>query len=152
LGIQKTDLRNLIIKPTLRMLDMGGEDAIMLLLRTAAAESSYGRSLDQDGGGPGRSPWQLEPATVRDICENYARHRSLLWQRLHMISGGWPMMEEGITGNLYLACAFARLVYYRAKGPLPDALDIEGQAAYWKQHYNTPLGKGTIAHFMKATA
>ncbi len=25
--------------------------------------------------------------------------------------------------------------------------DIEGQAAFWKQHYNTPFGAGTVSKY-----
>ena len=31
--------------------------------------------------------------------------------------------------------------------PLPEAGDIEGQAAFWKQHYNTPFGVGTVSKY-----
>ena len=33
---------------------------------------------------------------------------------------------------------------------LPEAGDLEGQAAFWKQHYNTPLGAGTVGKYMSA--
>ena len=41
-----------------------------------------------------------------------------------------------------------RLHYYRVPQPLPDA-DLLQVAAYWKRHYNTTLGKGTINQFMR---
>ena len=31
---------------------------------------------------------------------------------------------------------------------LPEAGDIEGQGQYWKTHYNTPLGKGTVTKYV----
>jgi hypothetical protein len=37
-----------------------------------------------------------------------------------------------------------RLHYRRVAEPLPAAKDTEAMAAYWKAHYNTPLGKGTV--------
>jgi hypothetical protein len=40
----------------------------------------------------------------------------------------------------------ARTHYLRCPGPIPHT--IEGQAAYWKLHYNTPLGKGTEEEYM----
>ena len=33
-------------------------------------------------------------------------------------------------------------------GALPKAGDIEGQGQYWKTHYNTPLGKGTVTWYV----
>ena len=53
------------------------------------------------------------------------------------------------TNDLY-ACAMCRIHYQRVREPLPDADDLEGQAAYWKAHYNTPLGAGTVEHFIEA--
>ena len=53
------------------------------------------------------------------------------------------------TNHMY-ACAMCRVHYMRVSAPLPDADDLEAQAAYWKQHYNTPLGAGTVEHFMEA--
>ena len=44
--------------------------------------------------------------------------------------------------------AVCRLCYYRKPDALPEAGDIEGQAAFWKQHYNTPLGKGTVTKYV----
>ena len=39
--------------------------------------------------------------------------------------------------------------YFTLRQPeaLPEAGDIEGQAAFWKQHYNTPLGAGTVSKY-----
>ena len=31
---------------------------------------------------------------------------------------------------------------------LAEAGDIEGQWQYWKVHYNTPLGKGTVTMYV----
>jgi len=49
---------------------------------------------------------------------------------------------EQMAGNDFYACAMARVLYYRRPEPLPLPSDIDGLAAYWKQWYNTPLGKG----------
>ena len=56
-------------------------------------------------------------------------------------------MDENLATNLMYGAAVCRLCYYRK----PDALeagDIEAQAASWKQHYNTPLGKGTVTKYV----
>ena len=49
------------------------------------------------------------------------------------------------------ATTIARLIYWRVPRPLPAASDLEGLAAYWKAHYNTAAGRGTVEHFLKAT-
>ena len=43
---------------------------------------------------------------------------------------------------------FADYVIIRKPDALQEAGDIEGQAAFWKQHYNTPLGKGTVTKYV----
>ena len=49
--------------------------------------------------------------------------------------------------NLGYATAMCRVHYRRVLEPLPGADDIPGLAEYWKQHYNTPLGRGTVGEF-----
>ncbi|KKL97553.1 hypothetical protein LCGC14_1833310, partial [marine sediment metagenome] len=44
----------------------------------------------------------------------------------------------------------ARLFLLTIPEEIPDTL--EGQAVYWKKHYNTPLGKGTARKFVKANS
>ena len=44
--------------------------------------------------------------------------------------------------------AVCRLCYYRKPDALPEAGYIEGQASFWKQHYNTPLAKGTATKYV----
>ena len=46
--------------------------------------------------------------------------------------------------------AVCRLCYYCQPEALAEAGDIEGQAAFWKQRYNTPLGAGTVSKYMRA--
>ena len=50
--------------------------------------------------------------------------------------------------NLMYGAAVCRLCYYRKAEALPEAGDIEGQGQYWKTHYNTPLGKGTVTKYV----
>ena len=57
-------------------------------------------------------------------------------------------MDENLATNLMYGAAVCRLCYYRKPDALPEAGDIEGQAAFWKQHYNTPLGKGTVTKYV----
>ena len=54
-------------------------------------------------------------------------------------------MGENLATNLMYGAAVCRLCYYRKPDALPAAGDIEGQAAFWKQHYNTLLGAGTVS-------
>ena len=57
-------------------------------------------------------------------------------------------LDENLATNLMYGAAICRLCYYRKPDALPEAGDIEAQAAFWKQHYNTPLGKGTVSKYV----
>ena len=57
-------------------------------------------------------------------------------------------MDENLATNLVYGAAVSRLCYYRKPDALPEDRDIEGQAAFWKRHYNTPLGKSTVTKYI----
>ena len=57
-------------------------------------------------------------------------------------------MDENLATNPMYGVAVCRLCYYRKPDALAEAGDIEGQAAFWKQHYNTPLGKGMVTKYV----
>jgi len=52
---------------------------------------------------------------------------------------------KNLKANLEYQIVIARLIFFRKKDALPDAKDIDGMAEYWKTHYNTYMGKGTVA-------
>lgn len=148
-GIEIRDLRQLIIRPVTVSLDLGGDGVEELLLGTALQESSAGRSLDQNGGGPGLGVWQMEPGTHDDLWRNFLGGRPLLAQRvLTWTFIGLPKAIQMI-GNLYYACAMARVQYYRSPRPIPSPGDLQGQAELYKVAYNTPLGAATIEQYKR---
>lgn len=138
-------LRTYIIKPTLTLLDMDSESAERLLLGTIAVESSMGLYLHQQKG-PALGIYQIEPATLRDVYENFLGFRPDLHKKMRYIKSGMSN-EDNLIGNLYYATAIARLIYKRVKEPFPEPCDIDGLANYWKTYYNTEKGKGTVEHF-----
>lgn len=153
--IEVRDLLDGVIRPVLSYLGprYAGPHAERLLLGTAAVESGLGSDLIQDapGGfhGPALSPWQMEPATADDLFANFLRFRPELLDAVTDLKGDFPRgWGQPLTGNLYYACAMARVHYFRVRAPHPT--DLPGYARYWKAHYNTPLGKGTEAKFIEA--
>lgn len=115
------------------------DSAVNLLLGTCAVESDFGTYLRQNGG-PAVGVFQMEPATFN-------------WLR-DAFKGKYPWLADcsanEMMGDLCLAAIMARLRYRVVKEPLPLPGDVPALAAYWKQHYNTPLGKGTIEKFCDA--
>lgn len=140
--INVPQFRELVVRPTLEHLDLWSEAAENLLIGTAIQESRL-EFLKQVGGGPALGVYQIEPATHRDVWYNFVRFREIATVLHQMVGEPFGAVRDGdLITNLAYATAIARIIYYRVPTPLPDADDIEGLAAYWKEHYNTPLGAG----------
>ena len=123
------------------------EEARNLVFETGMAESGY-RHLKQIGGGPALSFWQIEDWVAQDIYDNFITYRKAyieLVYKLGLIESDIPFC---IFSNIGLAAAFCRLHYRRKPGAIPGTMP--GRAAYWKKHYNTPLGRGTPEHYLEA--
>lgn len=142
-----TQLRDLVIRPTLKHIGMWSEAAENLLLGTIFQESAGGKYIKQLGTGPALGIYQIEPDTNADVWNNYIEYRVTLWDKVAMLMTGEDDKHQLVT-NLSYQTAIARLIYYRAPFALPDANDINGLAHYWKQHYNTVLGAGTVEEFI----
>lgn len=137
--IHPGQLREYVIRPVLHRLGLYSEAAEELLMLTAATESLCGKYLHQVGG-PALGIFQMEPATCRDIYDNYLAYRKPMADEIKQ----WGSGPEHLPGSLYYATAMARVHYLRVPEPLPSAMDVNGLARYWKDHYNTHLGAGTI--------
>lgn len=138
--------RERVIRPTLVGLELWSEAAEALLIGTAVQESRL-TYLVQIGGGPALGVYQLEPETEADIWVNFLRYRRGLARRIEASIAEIPPAPYLLVTDLRYATAMARIHYLRQREPLPAADDVEGLAHYWKDHYNTAAGKGTVAQF-----
>ncbi len=145
MGLNPQQFRSLVIRPTLRRLDLWSEAAEELLLGTAIQESSL-HYLQQMGGGPAMGVWQMERATHDDLWANFLNGRTKLG--LNVLGPYYKPDVTRMVWDLSYACAMCRIHYLRCSDALPPAGDIAGQAAYWKRWYNTPLGKGTVEQYI----
>lgn len=138
--IDPRQLRDNIVMPVLTSLNLPSDKtsnaACELLLGTAMQESGL-RYLVQISG-PALGIWQMEPTTFNWLA-SWASTRAL-----KLPAGD----VSQLPGNLYLACAMARLRYYVVPEALPAQGDVEAQARYWKQYYNTPAGAGTVQQYL----
>lgn len=142
-----------VVRPALQRIGMWSSAAENLVMGTAMQESAL-RYLAQLSG-PALGLWQIEPATHRDVWENYLRHRPGVARSV--LEAGcvraadaspWAVDDDVLTYNLRYAAAICRVIYRRVPTPLPKANDWPGLAQYWKQHYNTYLGAGQQAEFI----
>ena len=150
-------LRSEVVRPALETLELWSSRAESLVMGTAAQESHL-RHLSQLGAGPALGLWQMEPATHTDIWENYLRFRPELAERV-MSSGGHDVKitedsinppHDWLVYNLRYAAALCRIHYRRVPAALPDLGNLQAMGAYWKDHYNTAAGAGTVGEFVRS--
>lgn len=146
MSIKSDHLRDYVIIPALDSIGLLSDAAINLLLGTCAQESLMGKHLHQLGGGPALGIYQMEPETHTCLWENYLNYRQELSELI--TKNGEPKPHERLITDLRYATIMARIRYLRVPEALPSAKDIEGLAHYWKNHYNTHKGKGTVKKFM----
>lgn len=140
MSLDQAQLRNLIVRPSLDFIGLGGLAAENLEIGTAIIESrlTYIKQIT----GPALSLWQIEPATYNDLrtrsCLKYPEivKKMLMFLKMEML----PFRADYLAGNLYAAAMISRMKYYFDKEPLPDAYDFEGMARYYKRIYNTAEG------------
>lgn len=121
--------------------------ASQLLLGTAIHESKV-KHRRQFGGGPARGLFQMEPATHDDIWDNYLKYRSKIGDQVKsLLTSATADRHNELEFNDNYAAAMCRVHYRRAPGALPAFDDIGAMAAYWKKHYNTVKGAGTVAKY-----
>jgi len=145
-GLNKEQFTDLIIDPILEALRLNSRAARELLLGTAIQESGL-KYLAQLGDGPAVGLFQMEPATHDDIWKNFLAYQPKFAERL--IGTGVKKNAIAMAGDLWYAAGMCRLHYYRVSAPLPEAGDLESQAAYWKKYYNTIQGAGTVEHYIR---
>ena len=121
--------------------------AVNLLMGTAAQESQFGTYLTQIRG-PALGVFQMEPATEKDIWENYLKWRPQTIAAITKMTGLTGPDSLHLTGNLIYQVIMARMHYRRVPRPLPASDNIKAMAAYWKDYYNTHLGRGTVDEFV----
>lgn len=155
-GINLRQFRVDIVRPVLTYLGLHSQAAENLLIGTALTESRlhYVRQLNS---GPALSVFQIEPATFHDLYSSFLAYRPELLSQVDALCGKlYPadLKHMELIGNLSYATAIARVFYRRVKAALPAAEDAAGMANYWKRHYNTIKGAGTVSgalpHFQMA--
>jgi len=137
----------LVIRPALEKLRLWSPSAEELVFGTAIVESGL-TYLKQHGDGPALGLWQVEPATHDDLYTNFLNYRPELGSKLMELRAAGLSLDENLATNLMYGAAVCRLCYYRKPDALPEAGDIEGQASFWKQHYNTIFGAGTVSKYV----
>ena len=146
MGLDAMQLRRMVIKPAPEKLGLWSTAAEEQVQGTTIVESVL-IFIRQHRDGPALDLWRVEPATHDDFFANYLTYRQEPPARLMELRSPALSMNENLATNLMYGAAVCRLCYYRQLEALPEAGNVEGQAAFWKQHYNTPLGAGTVSKY-----
>ena len=149
--MDKNQLRSLI-EQTLKEIDKSKPGlfnayAVDLLMGTSAQESHLGTYIRQLGNGPALGIFQMEPNTFEDIMDNFLYYQPDLLRDIKQACNVARLTPTTLMYNLKVSIVFARLHYWRVSDPLPAT--INGMALYWKEHYNTRLGKGKPEEFIE---
>lgn len=115
-----------------------------MIIETAIAETGLGQIEDKTVGA-GMGLTQFDEMPFNDIRDRSIKLRPKILKELHI---DISLVEwDDLRYNQFLALLFTRLHYWLKGDPIPAT--IEERAAYWKLHYNTKDGKGTVDHYLK---
>lgn len=124
-----------LVKRVLEEAHLYSQEAVELLLGTAAVESRFGTYIKQIQG-PAKGVFQMEKETFDWLKEKYKKQ--------------FPYIDkpfESLEYDLKLAIIMCRLRYLVSPLPIPKTL-LE-QSRYWKHIYNTKLGKGVPEEYLR---
>lgn len=133
---------------------LGFNDALnarQLMLGTCATETNLGQKLRQGGYSMQSDEgafgfWQMELSTDADIWTHFIIKKASIYCKINKLAGGMSH-KDALIGNIYYACAMARLQYARHKEPLPPADDLIAQGKYYKKYFNGS-GKGSAEKYV----
>lgn len=123
----------------------GGENAYRLLVETAAAETGYGTIPDRTRHGAGRGLFQCDEIGFVDVVKR-ARDEDVLALDRAFDFDLRRIKFELLNYSPLVAAAVARLHYKLRPGAIPATL--RGRGEYWKKHYNSVLGKGSVDDYI----
>ena len=119
------------------------ETAKKMIIETAIAETGLGQIEDKTVGA-GMGLTQFDDKPFQDIRDRSIKLRPKILKELHI---DISLVEwDDLRYNQFLALLFTRLHYWLKGDPIPAT--IEERAKYWKLHYNTVQGKGTVEHYL----
>ena len=140
-----------VLEPALKALDMFSEDAMHLMLRTAIIESQLTHIL-QIPNGPALGFMQVEYATYLDVVR-YLNQRSDIKERVLRYTEYMtlPTKPVSVISNISLNVIAARIKYWMQPEAIPAYKDVEAQAEYYLQYYNTAKGSSNLHKFKMAS-
>lgn len=121
-------------------------NAMKMLVETAAQETHCGRYRDSTPNGAGRGLFQCDKIAFDDIKAR-VRHVDVYKINSEFGIDIRNIDHEQLDYSPLLAAIFCRLFYKFIPQTFP--VTLEGRADYWKRFYNTELGKGTVDEYIE---
>lgn len=114
--------------------------AIAMLVETAAQETHCGRYRDPTPNGAGRGLTQIDLIAFQDVQRRTRPKDAMAVQEWFGVDIQ-RVRHDDLDFSPMLAMIWCRLFYKLIPEPFPDT--VEGRALYYKKYYNTSLGKAT---------
>jgi len=137
MGMYAKDLRELVIRPTLLLLDDWSTAAENLLLGTAAQESQLGFRM-QNKHTKGLGLYGISETTHIQVWDEFLVTDPELASRVRGLASQQQFLKfphAELVTNLGYATGIAWMVYKRNKIQLPNENNIAGMANCWQTHY-----------------
>ena len=117
------------------------EDAVALLLGTAAVETGLGSNgLGKSGG-----LYQITTGGIRE-AKAVARAYPAAQELVAGVSRSWQL--RGSSEKVLCQGTVLAYLYYIGRAPsFPSRSDLDAMARFWKRHYNTSAGAGSRGGF-----
>lgn len=138
MGICPTELKLLVIRPTLKYLGEYSKEAETLLVATAAMESSMGFHLK--GSKKRLGVFQISPQNHQRVWDHYLAKDPELASKVRGLASQHEFLRnphDELATNLRYTTAIAWMIYKRKARPLPKSSDIEAIAKYWRRHFHS---------------
>lgn len=149
MGICAKELRQWVIKPTLKRLGIYSKAAENLLLATAAQESGLGSHL-KPAGQRALGIYQIHSLSHRHIWDDHLAKHSEMASIVRGLASQHDFLTHPhaeLATNLSYATAIAWFMYARhANFTLPKTNDIDALAETWKRFYH-PKNNCSTADF-----
>ncbi len=138
MGICLDELRQFVVRPTLKQLRAWSPGMEALLLGTAAQESELGFHLKQ-GRRHGMGIFQILPSTHRQIWDKYLINFPPLASKVRGLASQRDFLQHPhaeLATNLRYATAIAWLVYRAAGVDHVESDNLPKMAKLWKKHFH----------------
>ena len=144
MGIYANDLRELVIRPTLLVLNEWSASAENLLLGTAAQESGLGFRMQSDKDA-GMGIYCISAYTHIQVWDKYLVTDPELASRVRGLASQQQFLKNPhseLIINLSYATGIAWMIYKRQQFVLADNLNVHELAKYWWNYYCTRDDQG----------